>query len=83
MPRLKAVPGSFNGKEANEEEMSLKLARNFSCSLPVGSKLIIILPITFRVNCNKSEDSVILEDKEKEKKKTIRTLINMLSALNC
>lgn len=51
IPRLKAVPGSFNGKEANEEEMSLKLARNFSCSSPVGSKLIIMLPITFRVNC--------------------------------
>lgn len=31
--------------------MSLKLDLNFSCSSPAGSKLIIMLPITLRVNC--------------------------------
>lgn len=33
--------------------MTLKLALNFSCSIPVGSKLIIMLPITLSVNCTK------------------------------
>ena len=51
IPRWKAVPGILNGKDANEEEMILKLARNFSCSSPVGSRLIIMFPITLRVNC--------------------------------
>lgn len=50
MPRSKAVPGNLNGREANEDEIILKLDRNFSCSSPVGSKLIIMCPITLRVN---------------------------------
>ena len=52
IPRWNAVPGSLNGKEANEEEIILKFDLNFSCSSPEGSKLMIICPITFRVNCN-------------------------------
>ncbi|TVU43991.1 hypothetical protein EJB05_03413 [Eragrostis curvula] len=49
-PRWKAVPGSLRGKDAKEDEMTLKLARNFSCSSPSGSKLISMLAITFNVN---------------------------------
>lgn len=55
MPLWKANPGILKGKDAKEEDMSLKLARNFSCSSPDGSKLIIMLPITLRVNCTRKK----------------------------
>jgi hypothetical protein len=46
----KAVPGTLRGRDAKEDEMTLKFARNFSCSSPSGSKLTSMLAITLSVN---------------------------------
>lgn len=50
-PRWNAVPGTLRGSDANDDEITLKFARNFSCSSPSGSKLTSMLAITFSVNC--------------------------------
>jgi len=62
-PRWKAVPGTFNGRDAKEDEMTLKLARNFSCSSPSGSRLTSMLAITFSVNCQDRLDQTKSEEK--------------------
>ncbi|RRT55166.1 hypothetical protein B296_00045265 [Ensete ventricosum] len=53
IPRWNVVPGILRGKEAKVDDISLKFARNSSCSPPAGSKLIIMLLITLRVNCHR------------------------------
>lgn len=64
MPWWNAVPGILNGKDANDEDMSLKFALNLSCSSPLGSKLTIMWPITFRLNCSISNPNYYMSGED-------------------